>query len=510
MSKRNRKTILTSMLIVAFGAISAFAQPAPLQGFSEYAEKALKDWKVPGMAIAVIKDDKIVFAKGFGVRELGKPEPVDEHTLFAIGSSSKAFTAASLAMLMDEGKLKWDDPATKYLPWFELYDPWVTREATVRDLLTHRVGLERGDLLWYGSAYDRDEVIRRIRFLEPSSSMRSKFGYQNVMYLAAGQIAAGISGKSWDDLIAEQIFGPLGMKESSTTIRALSKSKDVATPHAEIDDKVQKVAWRLIDNIAPAGSINSNVVDMAQWVRLQLGKGKYGDKQLISERSVREMQTPQMVIRLEGQMTLLYPKAHFLNYGMGWFLSDYRGRKLVEHGGAIDGMRAEVAMIPEENVGLVILTNMNGTMLPHLLAYRIFDAYLGAETEDWSGNVLKQFSVLMEGAKQAQKKAEAERVQGTAPSLALEKYVGEYTNEMYGEARVTLVDGVLTAEYGPAFKGTMEHWNYDTFRATWDNLIQGKGFVSFTLNPKGNVASMDIQGLAAFDRVPDKPKADGR
>jgi CubicO group peptidase (beta-lactamase class C family) len=497
-------------VILTAGALSAFAQPAPLQGFDEYAEKAIRDWKVPGMAIAVIKDDKIIFAKGYGVRELGKPEKVDEHTLFAIGSSSKAFTAASLAMLADEGKLNWDDRATKFLPWFELYDPWVTREVTVRDLLTHRVGLERGDLMWYGSAYDRNEIIRRVRFLEPSSSMRSKFGYQNIMYLAAGQIAAGISGESWDDLIKERIFGPLGMKESNTSIRDLTKLKDVATPHAEIDDKVQKVAWRLIDNIAPAGSINSNVIDMAQWVRLQLGNGKYGDKQLISEKAVKEMQSSQTVIPMAGQMGILYPKAHFLNYGMGWFLSDYRGRKLVEHGGAIDGMRAEVAMIPEENVGLVILTNLNGTLLPHLIAYRIFDAYLGAAPEDWSGNVLKQYTVLMEAAKAAQKKAEEARVTGTSPSLALDKYVGTYTNEMYGDAKVSLSNGVLTAQYGPAFKGPMEHWNYDTFQATWDNPIQGKGLISFTLNTKGDVATMDVQGLATFDRVPEKPKAGGQ
>jgi CubicO group peptidase (beta-lactamase class C family) len=510
MNTRTLKTILFSILILAAGLISVSAQTAPLQGFEEYAEKAIKDWGVPGMAVAVIKDDKIVFAKGFGVRELEKPGKVDEHTLFAIGSSSKAFTAASIAMLADEGKLKLDDRVTKFLPWFELYDPWVTREVTIRDILTHRVGLERGDLMWYGSAYDRNEIIRRVRFLEPSSSMRSKFGYQNIMYLTAGQVAAEIYGKSWDDVVKDRIFGPLGMKESSTSIRDLAGSNDVATPHAEIDGKVQKVAWRLIDNIGPAGSINSNVVDMAQWVRLNLGKGKYGDKQLISERSVKEMQTPQTVIRLEGQMGILYPKAHFLNYGMGWFLSDYRGRKLVEHGGAIDGMRAEVAMIPEENVGVVVLTNLNGTLLPHLIAYRIFDAYLGAAPEDWSGNVLKQYSALMEAGKAAQKKAEAERVMGTSPSLALEKYVGTYTNQMYGDAKVTLSNGILTAEYGPAFKGELEHWNYDTFRATWDSLILGKGFVSFALNPKGEVASMSIQGLETFDRVPEKPKAGGQ
>ena len=252
---------IASMLMLFISSISAFAQNAPLQGFDDYVNKALKDWEVPGVAIAVVKDDKVVFAKGYGVRELGKPEMVDEKTLFAIGSSSKAFTSAAIAMLVDEGKLKWDDHVTKYLPGFQLFDPYVTREMTVRDLLTHRIGLERGDQLWYATDYSRDEVLRRIRFLEPSSSMRSKFGYQNVMYLAAGQIVPSVTTKSWDDFIGERIFTPLGMKETNTSIRLLKGKTDVAAPHQTIDDKVQPVPYRLIDNIGPAGSINSNVFE---------------------------------------------------------------------------------------------------------------------------------------------------------------------------------------------------------------------------------------------------------
>ena len=200
----------------------AHAQQAPLAGLDEYVNKAMKDWGVPGVAIAVIKDDRIVLAKGYGVRELGKPEPVDERTLFAIGSSSKAFTAAAIAMLVDDKKLKWDDPATQYLPGFQLYDPYVTRELTVRDLLTHRVGLERGDQLWYATTFDRDDILRRIRYLQPSSSVRSKFGYQNIMFLAAGKIVKSVSGQEWDDFVRERIFVPLGMKDTGTSVRTLS------------------------------------------------------------------------------------------------------------------------------------------------------------------------------------------------------------------------------------------------------------------------------------------------
>src|SRR5918993_1303981 len=231
---RLRQTTIPLVLVLTLllaGAGRARAQEAPLAGFDDYVNQALKDWEVPGLAVAVVKDDRIVFAKGYGVRELGKPAPVNERTLFAIGSSSKAFTAASVAMLVDEGKVKWDDPVTKYLPGFELYDPYVTRELTVRDLLSHRSGLERGDLLWYGTEYDRDEILRRARHIRPSWSLRSRFGYQNLMYLAAGQLVARVGGKSWDEFVRQRIFSPLGMTASGTSIRDLSSSDNVASPH---------------------------------------------------------------------------------------------------------------------------------------------------------------------------------------------------------------------------------------------------------------------------------------
>ena len=506
MKLRSILSLIILSVILSAGSKATFAQQAPFPGFDDYVNKAIKDWEVPGMAIAVVKDDKIVFAKGYGLREIGKAAPVDEHTIFAIGSSSKAFTAASIAMLADEGKLKWDDPVTQYLPGFQLYDPYVTRQMTVRDLLTHRIGLERGDQLWYATAYSREEILRRIRHLEPSSSVRSKFGYQNIMFLAAGQIIPSVAGKSWDDFVSERIFAPLGMKETGTTIRTLSKSNDVSTPHAKIDDKMQPVAWRLIDNIAPAGSINSNIVDMAQWVRLQLGKGKYDGKQIISEAAIKEMHTPQTIIRIEGLYPFMYPDAHFMSYGMGWFLSDFRGKKLVEHGGAIDGMRALVAMIPEENVGVVILTNVSGTLLPQFLSYRIFDAYLGQQPKDWQAEGLTKMKALEAQSKAAQEKALAERVMGTSPSLGLQNYAGTYLSEMYGDAEVGFADGKLIAHFGPNFTGDVEHWNYDTFQVTWRDRVQGKGLIQFELDAKGKVDAVSFGGMGKFKRQPDAKK----
>ncbi|HEX7334534.1 MAG TPA: serine hydrolase [Pyrinomonadaceae bacterium] len=500
------KARVSMLILLVLVAVQAVAAQAPGAEFDEYVNKALRDWGVPGVAIAIVKDDKVVLAKGFGVRELNKPEPVDENTLFAIGSSSKAFTAAAIAMLVDEGKLKWDDSATKHLPGFQLFDPYSTRELTITDLLSHRSGLTRGDLLWYASGHDRSEVLRRVRYLKPSWSLRSRYGYQNIMFLAAGQIVPSITGKTWDDFIRERLFTPLGMKSSTTSIKAFAPSANVASPHSKINDKIQAVSWRNIDNIAPAGSINSNVTDMAQWVRLQLGGGVYQNQRLLSAASIKEMQTPQTIIRLEGMQGSLYPEAHFLTYGLGWFVSDYRGKKVVEHGGAIDGMRAQVAMLPEEKLGLVVLTNLHGNVLPVALMYKIFDIYLNAPPRDWSADMLKVRNTLEEQAKAAEKKAESERVQGTSPSLALDKYAGTFQSEMYGEAKIALENDKLVLRFGPNFTGDLQHWHYDTFRVVWRDQMQGKGFVNFRLNTAAKVDVINIENLSEFTRVPEPAK----
>jgi CubicO group peptidase (beta-lactamase class C family) len=504
MMKRAFNLILLLVFVSSFVRVPAQTQQLPEPGFDEYVNKAIKDWEVPGLAIAVIKDDKVIFAKGYGVREFGKPAPVDENTLFAIGSSSKAFTAASIAMLVDEGKIKWDDLVTKHLPGFQLYDPTATRELTVRDLLCHRSGLERGDRLWYASPHDRAEVLRRVRYLKPSWSLRSQFGYQNIMFLAAGQIVGAVSGKDWDQFVRERIFVPLGMNSSNTSVKALTGADNIASPHTKIEDKLQPIPWRNIDNIGPAGSINSNVMDVAKWVRLQLNDGTFETKRLLSATSLKEMHTPQTVIRIEGNNLRLYPAAHFLNYGLGWFLSDFRGRKLVEHGGAIDGMRAEVAMLPEEKLGVVLLSNRGGSILPHVLAYRILDAYLGSPKRDWSAEILKSIQPLEQLAKDAEKKVETDRVKGTNPSLALDKYAGTYQNEMYGEAQITFKEQKLVAQFGPYFLGDAEHWNYDTFRVTWRDRMGGKSFLNFRLNARGQAEVVTIEGLGEFTRVAER------
>jgi CubicO group peptidase (beta-lactamase class C family) len=484
----------------------ASAQEAALQGFDDYVNKAIRDWEVPGLGIAIIKDDKLMLAKGYGVRKLGGPTPVDEKTMFAIGSASKAFTAAAVAMLVDESKVKWDDPATKHLAGFQLFDPYATREITLRDLLCHRSGLERGDLMWYGSEFSRDDILHRVRHLKPSWSFRSRFGYQNILYLAAGQAVAKVSGKSWDDFIRERIFKPLGMAASNTTITAFKPADNVASPHGKIDKKVTPIPWRKIDNIAPAGSINSNVVEMAQWVRLHLNQGKLNSEQLISSGSMKEMHMPQTIIRLEGVQEKINPETHFMNYGLGWFLQDYRGRKIVQHGGNIDGMSALVAMMPEERLGVVILTNLNGTPITMSLMYKVFDSFLPPREpqKDWSAEILKVYNAQLEQAEKAEKKKEADRVKGTTPSLALAKYAGNYSDDMYGEAKITEEKGKLVVRYGKSFIGDLEHWHYDTFRATWRDPSIGKLLVNFTINAAGKIDEMKIENLTSFKRAAEK------
>ena len=494
-------------LTAAFSALApvsvAAAQKSSLGDFDAYVTRAIQDWKVPGLAIAIVKNDSVVLMKGFGTRTMGQTQPVDEHTLFAIGSASKAFTATLVAMLVDEGKMRWDDRAATYLPGFELYDPYVARELTVRDLLTHRSGLARGDMVWYAGGFDRDEILRRVRFLTPSWSVRSRFGYQNIMYLAAGQAAARAAGKSWDDLVRERVFAPLGMSETNTSTRALEGKPNVATPHVERDDTLRVVSWHNIDNIAPAGSINSNVADMSKWVRFQLAGGKANGKVLVGAAALAETHTPQMVVPIAAAAKTVNPFTHLESYGMGWFLQDYRGRELDQHGGNIDGMSAMVALMPEEKIGVVILTNANGSPLPTIVLDRAIDALIGAPPRDWSAEQRVATDTARARARKAEQKRIAARVSGTRPSLALEKYAGVYADSMYGDLTIRAAEGRLTMRYGTGIDADLTHWHFDTFQASPRNAAMGKLMTTFALDADGKVKSVDVENIGTFARKPE-------
>jgi CubicO group peptidase (beta-lactamase class C family) len=480
----------------------ASAQAKPLEGFDGYVARSMAAWKVPGLAIAIVRNDSVVLAKGYGVRTVGKPDKVDARTLFAIGSSSKAFTAMAVAMLVGQGKVKWDDRATEYLPELQLYDAYATHELTVRDLLTHRSGLTAADLMLFAEHMTRDSALHQIRYVKPTYSFRSHFGYSNLMYLAAGQLSARVTGTSWDSVMSRMIFAPLGMTSSNTSVTLLEHLPDVATPHDEIDDTLRTIPYFNLDAIGPAGSINSNVLDMAQWVRFQLAGGKVAGKSLIDSVAFDETHTPQTIIPLEGFWKTVIQDTHLFNYGMGWMLHDYKGRLVVQHGGNIDGMTALVAMMPEEKTGIVILSNLDQNDLTYALMYRAFDAYLKQPPKDWSAIFLAASRKSAAEAKAEEKKAEAKRVPGTSPSLPPEKYAATYTDTLNGDAVVRLEGSGLVLQYGKLV-ADLAHWNYDTFRILWRQRRLGKGYAAFTLDPTGKVDAMNIVDLAKFERKPE-------
>lgn len=477
-----------------------FAQSEPFEGLNTYILKAMKEWETPGLALAIVKNDSVVFMNGYGVTKMGESTPVSPKTIFAIASTTKAMTIACLGMLVDAGKMKWDDPVTKHIPWFQLYDPYVTRELTVRDLLCHRSGLERGDNLWYLSPYSREEVLRRVRLLKPSWSFRSRYGYNNIMFVAAGQIIPSVTSSSWDDFISEHLFQPLGMTRTYPNLKSFTGFDDAATPHSRIDGKMQPIRMASYDNIGPAGSVLSCVRDMATWVRLNLNGGVINGKRIISTEVMREIQTPQTVIRPDSLDLALRPSNHFMSYGLGWVLRDYLGRKLVQHDGAYDGMQARVVLVPEERLGLVILINAEHTDLPESIAYRIVDHYLSAPARDWSAELLDISKKQREKNEAEEKKKSDERVKGTKPSLGLEGYIGTYDNEIYGSAIVTMQEGKLQFSFYPQYVGTMEHWNYDTFRIIWNYRYLDKGMITFTLGTSGKVDGLKWDGVADFKK----------
>lgn len=501
-----------ALLVAGFlfaGLHPAAPQVGPLQGLDAYVEKALRDWKVPGVGVAVVKDGRIVHARGYGVREVGRPDRVDEHTIFAVGSTTKAFTSAALAILVDEEKVGWDHRATEHLPGFQLHDPHVTRELTVRDLLTHRSGLLRGDQLWYSNGYDAAEVLRRVRFLEPAWGFRAQYGYQNIMYLAAGEVVHQVSGVSWGDFVQQRIFEPLGMSRSYTSVAPLPHVDNVAVPHVWVEGEPTPVPWKDLDNVGPAGSINSSVRDMAVWLQMHLARGEHEGSRMLSEDRIQEMQTPQTVIRLSQDQRELFPEVNFAAYGLAWSLRDYRGRKLVGHGGAIDGMRAEVMLVPEEGLGVVVLSNIGGAAFPQAIIYYVVDRYLGPRDKDWSALLLERQQKSQEEAREARARREAERVEGTRPSLPLERYVGSYADSLYGEVRVEMEGEKLTLRYGADFHGELNHWHYDTFEVTWRRTGYGRAFGTFQLDGRGNPVRLEVEGLATFGRRPDPAREEG-
>lgn len=492
--KTTRLVLLLLISLIAFTGQSQTAEKIKM--LDAYFEKALKDWKVPGMAIAIVTNDSILLSKGYGLKDVNKQDPVDANTLFAVASNSKSFTAASVALLVDQGKLSWDDKVVDHLPWFRLYDPYVTQNINLRDILSHRSGLVTfsGDLVWYGTTHSREEIIRRARYLKPKYGFRSTYGYSNIMYLTAGEIVSKVSGKTWDDFIKENFLKPIGMNSTLTSVKEFTEKSNAAQPHNDYKDKIIKIDYLNWDNIAPAGSILSSANDMAKWMQFQLNNGKVNGKQIVSEKNLNEMRQPHIMNPISKAAQELWPSTHFRGYGLGWSLMDYHGMKVISHSGGYDGMISYSAFVPEANLGLVILTNKNSSLYQPLF-YSILDAFLGESTRDWSAFYLERDKKNTE-AQEKQKLEDAQkRVKNTKPSAELSKYVGTYKSQLYGEATVGLKDGslYLTFVQTPIFHGKLNHWHYDTFTIELPDVPSlPEGKVNFVLNSKGEVEQLRV------------------
>src|SRR6266436_4927287 len=484
------------------------AQTAPPSDLDSFVAKALKTFQVPGLSVAIVKDGKTVLAKGYGVRKMGNPTSVDEYTLFGIGSNTKAFTSAALATLVDEGKLSWDDRVYERLPGFQMYDPYVSHEMTIRDLLTHRsgMGLGEGDLLfWPHSTYKREEIIYKLRFMKPATSFRSKYAYDNLLYIAAGQIIPAVTGKSWEEYVTEKILKPLGMKTTTLSNAHFPADADVAWPHSKIGGPLRPIDFVELDNAAPAGSINSSVAEMSRWLLLQLNRGKFpdSDARLFSEQRSREMWSAETILPIrerKGALEKLAPK--FAAYGLGWGLRDYQGRKLVGHTGGVAGFVSRVMLVPEEKLGVVILTNAEEGFAFDSILFHVLDSYFGSGKTDW-------ITVLHDANESERKEAEEEvkkqaggRASESKPSLSLEKYAGKYEDAWYGPANLRMENGklVFSLEHTPAAVGELEHWQYDTFKTHWRDRTVEDAFVTFSLNANG--------GIDHFTMVAVSPLAD--
>ena len=496
------KRILFQLFLSSLLPFTLLSQKASdcldLQELDEYILKSMNEWRIPGLSIAIVKNDTVIQLRGFGVRDINRDDPVDAHTLFAIASNTKAFTASALAVLVDEGKISWDDRVKDYLPCFELYDPYVSDEIRIRDLLCHRSGLKTfsGDLLWYGTEYSREEVIRRAKYLEPAFSFRYGYGYSNIMFLTAGEIIPVVEKVSWDQFIKKTFFDPLVMSETTTTIRGLESIKNVAQPHYAGDPGEKTITLPYVnwDNIGPAGSIISNVSDMSQWIRFQLNSGKWDGRQIISDENIWETREIQNFLGMNRNTKDYRPNSHFRGYGMGWGIRDYHGTIVVSHGGGADGMISEVTLVPEENFGFVILTN-SINWLPSALAEYILDRYFKSPVMDWSRIYLDSFLANQQRDKQNETDFAAKRIKGTKPSLGLEKYAGTYGGEMYGDAVVTYEKGALKINFlpTPIFSGTLTHWHYDIFRIKLDEVPSlPQGTVKFIIGTDGTVEEMKI------------------
>jgi len=513
---------LAAAILIAFSTAGAHAQtpapaiaaiaPASAYDLEQDVTRTMKAFDVPGIAIAVVKDGQVIAARGFGVRKLGEPAKVDGKTLFEIASNSKAFTAAALAMLVDEGKLKWDDPVVKHLPDFQMYDAYVTREMTVRDLLTHRsgLGLGAGDLLWWPTTnFSTDEIIEKLRYIRPATSFRSSYAYDNLLYIVAGKIIAQKSGKSWGDTVRERILTPVGMSTTTTSLAENEGNPNASNAHSKIKDKISAVKSMPVANAVGAVGINTNAEDIAKWMQVLLDGGRVAgakgadgkELRLWSEAQSREMWTAQTPMKINTPKgPLASTKPNFYAYGLGFQLRDYKGQLVAMHGGALQGFYSRVLLVPESKLGIAILTNAESGGALSALQYRLMDQYMtGSTPTDW----IKLVADVEEEAHAKElarlKSASTTRASTAKPSLALSAYEGQYEDPWYGIMNVKRNGNKLVMSFSktPDLTGEMEHFQHDTFIVRWkERNFNADAYATFSLDHDGSIDHVKMKAVS--------------
>lgn len=496
--------VLITIISLTLGN-SIFSQHISSAQIDSLTEKVLTTFDVPGIAVAVIKDGKILHAKGYGVRTLmGNPQRVDENTLFGIASNSKAFTAAALGMLVDEGKLKWDDKVTEYIPEFKMYDPYVTAEFTIRDLLTHRsgLGLGAGDLMMFpdSSNFTRKDIIYNLRFLKPVSSFRTKFDYDNNLYIVAGEVIARASGMSWEDFIEKRIMQPLGMTQSAASIYRLKNRRNIIHAHAPVNGKVEPIRMDWSETANAAGGIYSNLTDLSKWVIMQMDHGKYGEgKTLFSDDVHEDMWTPQTIIDVRGASPY---NTHFGSYGLGWFLSDVKGYKQVSHTGGLAGIVTQVTLLPELKLGIIVLTNQQSGAAFSAITNTIKDAYLGVTGID---RVKQQRNRVTANEADAKKitdsiwKAIDMQQKAVTGKPDINNYLGIYTDNWFGDIMVSSKNGKLRfdSRRSPRLTGEMLFYKGNTFVVKWDDRsMDADAYMQFELDREGKAVGLKMNAIS--------------
>ena len=513
---RTRKHFWLSLALL-FALIKAGSAAVPCQdadpkhalsGLRAFISAEMEKAKLPGMAIAIVQNDRIVCAEGFGLRDVEHNLPVTTHTLFAIGSTSKSFTALAMGILNDEGKLDWDKPVRQYLPEFQMYDPVASERMTPRDLITHRAGFARHDLVWYSSDFTREDLIRRLRYLQSDRDFRSGYRYNNLLVATAGYLVGKISGSSWEDFVRQRILLPLKMNNTNFSIADSQRSPDFSYPYRK-DEKsgvVKQIPFHSADSIGPAGSINSNVEDISNYLILQLGKGKFNGQQVVSQANLNLMHTPQTAM---PSMSTFRELGQY-SYGMGWVITAYRGHRYIWHNGGIDGFYSLIALLPDDDLGVVVLTNVLGNhQIPEIVAYNVFDRLLGMTPVDWSTRFRQQQEKEQQAGDQAKSKSISNRQLGTHPSRDLKDYAGRYENPGYGIVEILPAGQDLTLKLN-RLSVPLRHFHYDLFQVPEENdsFLAGMKF-QFVLDTDGGVGKVTAPlqpGVEPieFTRMPEK------